>query len=152
MFLALLVTSCTPATSGSPTPASIGLVCTGSSIGTLTRAESELSVVINKAGEVSGSFTNNGTVFAANGKAAVSEDARARTLVVSQLTLSLDSTVAGRAGITASMGAVRTGVGLVGALGSSGNLNGVLDEKGAFTGTFRGLQGTYRTLMGCGVS
>ncbi|CAM3397446.1 hypothetical protein DEDE109153_15205 [Deinococcus deserti] len=150
LLLTLALPSCAPANSVPSIPASIGLVCTGSSMGTLTRADSELSLVVNRAGEVSGSFTNNGTVFAAQGKAAVREDQR--TLVVSQLSLSLDSTVEGRAGITASMGAVRTGVGLTGRLGSNGNLNGTLDAHGRFAGTFRGVQGTYRTLMNCGVN
>lgn len=153
-LLALTLTGCTPAAmeglgrglaqgASSPTEKTVGLACSGTTLGTLTRAAAELSLTVSSNGNAAGTFTNNGTVFQAEGLVPVRDDGR--TLFFSTLNLKLDSRVSG--GATALLG-VKTG-GLAGTYGSTGTLTGQIDGAGSFTGTFKGVQGSYRTTMTC---
>lgn len=154
-LLALILTSCTPAAmeglgrglaqgaTTSPLPRTIGLYCTGQTFGTITRADAQLSVTVTSDGTASGTFTNNGTIFNAQGTAAVRDTGTALTF--STLNLQLDSRTGG--GANAQVGFTKAALG--GSYGSTGLLTGTFDPVGNFTGTFKGIQGNYRTALSC---
>ncbi|PNY79170.1 hypothetical protein CVO96_20430 [Deinococcus koreensis] len=121
----------------------MGLVCEGTTAGTLTHAAASLSLTVASTGAASGSFTNNGTLFQATGTAAVRDDGQ--TLYFNTLNLNLDSRVEGRA--TALLGF--RSAGLSAQRGSTGLLTGTLNGQGRFTGTFKGVQGNYRADLTC---
>lgn len=127
----------------SPTDRTVGLVCSGTTSGTLTRAAAELSLSVTSSGIATGTFTNNGTLFQAEGRIPVRDDGQ--TLYFSVLNLNLDSRVVGEANALVGF---KTG-GLRSTLGSTGTLTGQIDRTGVFTGTFRGVQGSYRTTLTC---
>lgn len=150
-LFALTVTSCTPAAMESfgrglaqgSGPITVGVICTGKTYGTFTSAVAELRLAVGSDGRTTGTFTNNGTIFAAQGYTPVRYDGQ--QLLFSQINLQLDSRVNGSA---AALVGVRP-VGLASEFGSTGTLTGTIEGNGAFTGTFKGLQGNYRTLLTC---
>ncbi len=159
-LLPALLTACTPAAmeglgrglaqgaSGS-TPQMVGLTCRGQSAGTLTRADAELLLNVSDEGVADGTFTNNRVQFGAVGTAVVRANPATGSFYVTQVTLNLDSSTAGQAGARAQLGTARTGAAFNLGYGSTGSFSATITSLGALTGTFRGVQGTYRVTMTC---
>lgn len=138
--------------SAASVPQMVGLNCRGQSAGTLTRADAQLLLNVSDEGEAHGTFTNNGTQFGALGTAVVRPNYATGSFDVTQVTLDLDSTTVGSAGAGAQLGTARAGVGFNMGRGSTGTFSATIGSLGVLTGTFRGVQGTYRVSMNCTTS
>ncbi len=136
------------------TPMTAGVDCIGATYGTITTAKANLSVTATADGLMTGTFTNNGTVFRAAGR--TNTHAENGRLTFSQINLDLDSRVSGGANASAGVQSGNASYGVSGGLstarGSTGTLTGVVDSAGGFTGTFRGVQGSYRAVLQCNQS
>jgi len=122
---------------------STSLQCSGKTYGTFTSASATLSLNILSNGEAAGTFTNNGTIFQAKG--VVPGHTSGDTYFIDSVNLQLDSRTGGGA-----VGIVGVKpIGLAGAVGSTGNLFGTIDNLGVMTGTFKGIQGNYRLNLAC---
>ncbi len=149
-FLGMLVllSACSPSlnqvNSGSESgQGSLSLQCTGKSYGTITAAVASLSLNVLSNGVASGTFTNNGTSFRAEG--VVPGRMVNHSYFIDAVNVQLDSRISG--GVNGLLGFKP--VGIAGAYGSTGTLNGTVDSTGTFKGFFKGIQGNYRTEMVC---